>query len=80
MTAAGLLEAREDGVVGGLEEEDAVAQPQRLEVLEHRAQPLEVVAPATSETTAARSTFEPSWTKSSASARIILGSRLSTQK
>ena len=46
VAAAGLLEAGEDGVVVGVEEEDAVAQPERREVLEHGAQGLEVVAPA----------------------------------
>ena len=36
--------------------------------------------PRTSETTAARSTFEPSCVNSSTSERIISGGRLSTQK
>jgi hypothetical protein len=36
--------------------------------------------PRTSETTAARSTFEPAWTNSSIRLAIIRGGRLSTQK
>ncbi len=36
--------------------------------------------PRTSETTAARSTFDPEWEKRSARLRIISGGRLSTQK
>ena len=36
--------------------------------------------PRESETTAARSTFEPEWRNSSASERIISAGRLSTQK
>jgi hypothetical protein len=46
VAAAGLLEAGEQRVVRRLEEQDAVAQAERLEVLEHGAQRLEVVAPA----------------------------------
>ena len=43
---ARLLKAGEQRVVGGVEEEHAMAQPERLEVLEHGAQRLEVVAAA----------------------------------
>ena len=80
VAAAGLLVAGQQRLLVGVEEQDPVQDTGGAEVVEHRGEPLEVGSPRTSETTAARWTFDPVCMNSSTSERIISEGRLSTQK
>ena len=77
---ARLLVAVEQRLVLGVEEQHAVRQPVRSSSSSTAASSSKYSPPRTSETTAARSTFEPSCMNSSIRLPIIPGGRLSTQK
>ena len=80
MAAPRLLVAVEQRELVGVEEEHAVRTPIPGSSSSTARSASKYSPPRTSLTTAARSTFEPSWTNSSTSERIISGGRLSTQK